>query len=334
MHPPKIIKTIDQQQELANKNTAYEFSDGERQQFDEYPQRRSELECQFYMKTGYCKFKSACRCHHPKSNLSSLSLPLRRRTNNYKKDGPPEQLCEVSLPSENTSNDQTAFFGPSSSNIPGLFTPNLGLQPNVQWNGDQMATSPLDPPEIKMDEKGQELTNKDTAYEFNGDANSQQFDDYPQRPSEPQCQYFLKTGSCKFKSACRFHHPKPNLSVRALPQKSMAASPLHPPLPETKKNEKDQELANKDTAHEFNGGVKSQQFDEYPQRPGEAECQHFMKTGYCKFKSACRCHHPKSNLSFPARWRKPDKPICTHFSRSRICKFGSACRFSHHIEHT
>lgn len=30
----------------------------------------------------------------------------------------------------------------------------------------------------------------------------------PQRPGQPNCKYFMKTGGCKFKSECWYHHPK------------------------------------------------------------------------------------------------------------------------------
>ncbi|XP_020590295.1 uncharacterized protein LOC110031446 isoform X3 [Phalaenopsis equestris] len=484
LHPPDI-RTTDRQQELSIMDAASEFSGGEPQQFDEYPQRPSEPECQYFMKTGYCKFKSACRYHHPKSYLSSWR-PASNNSVPLQQDDSIEQLCEITLPSENTSNDQTTFLCPSSSSTPGqanvqwngdqtspsplharemninefkggvqsqvdeypqrpgepecqffmktgyckfksarrylpklkcrgpveqlggtllpsentseeqeavlglssskvpdLFTPNQGLESNAQCNENQTVTSLLHAPDIKTIDQQQELVSKDAASEFSG-GEPQQFDEYPQRPSEPECQYFMKTGYCKFKSACRYHHPKSNLSSLSLslrpasnnsvpfrqddpveqlreitlplentsndqtaflcPSSSdvpsqvnvqwnvdqMATSPLNPP--EIKMNLKVQELANKDTAHEFYGRVESQQIDEYPQRPGEPECQHFMKTGYCKFKSACRFHHPKSNICFLARPLKPDKPSCTHYSRGN-CKFGSACRFNHHIEH-
>lgn len=39
--------------------------------------------------------------------------------------------------------------------------------------------------------------------------------------------------------------------------------------------------------------------EEFPERPGQSECQYFMKFGYCKFKSACRYHHPKNRVSKP-----------------------------------
>lgn len=54
-------------------------------QVDEFPERPGEFECLYYMKTGYCKFKAACKFHHPKNRptsasafiLNSAGLPLR-----------------------------------------------------------------------------------------------------------------------------------------------------------------------------------------------------------------------------------------------------------------
>lgn len=37
-------------------------------------------------------------------------------------------------------------------------------------------------------------------------------EEFPERPGEPECSYFLKTGDCKFKSNCKFHHPKNRIS--------------------------------------------------------------------------------------------------------------------------
>lgn len=35
---------------------------------------------------------------------------------------------------------------------------------------------------------------------------------YPERPEQPECQYFMKTGRCKFGSDCKYHHPKERLA--------------------------------------------------------------------------------------------------------------------------
>lgn len=50
-----------------------------------FPERPGQQECQYYMKTGECKFGSSCKYHHPREmtvsktdvNLSPMGLPLR-----------------------------------------------------------------------------------------------------------------------------------------------------------------------------------------------------------------------------------------------------------------
>lgn len=55
-----------------------------------------------------------------------------------------------------------------------------------------------------------------------------QDNEFPERPGEPECPYFMKTGSCKYKSACKFHHPKTRLPKPIL---SNAGLPLRPVSP-------------------------------------------------------------------------------------------------------
>lgn len=38
-------------------------------------------------------------------------------------------------------------------------------------------------------------------------------EEYPERPGQPDCSYFIKTGDCKYKSYCKFHHPKTQKSL-------------------------------------------------------------------------------------------------------------------------
>uniref|UniRef100_A0ACD6AP79 Uncharacterized protein n=1 Tax=Avena sativa TaxID=4498 RepID=A0ACD6AP79_AVESA len=77
--------------------------------------------------------------------------------------------------------------------------------------------------------------------------------------------------------------------------------------------------------------------EEYPERPGRPECQHFVKSGFCKFRGKCKYHHPKlllhpqpagalSPLGLPL---KPDQPVCTYYERYGVCKFGPACMYNH-----
>ncbi|KAF8393936.1 hypothetical protein HHK36_020138 [Tetracentron sinense] len=75
----------------------------------------------------------------------------------------------------------------------------------------------------------------------------------------------------------------------------------------------------------------------FPERPGQPECQFYMKTGDCKFGAVCRFHHPRerlipvpdcvlSSLGLPLR---PEEPLCIFYSRYGICKFGPNCKFDH-----
>jgi len=49
---------------------------------------------------------------------------------------------------------------------------------------------------------------------------------FPERPGEPECQYFLRTGDCKFGLACRYNHPRDHIIAR--PFLSPIGLPLRP----------------------------------------------------------------------------------------------------------
>lgn len=50
---------------------------------------------------------------------------------------------------------------------------------------------------------------------------------YPQRPGQPECQYFMRTGDCKFGFSCRYHHPMEVASSKAI-NLSNIGLPLRP----------------------------------------------------------------------------------------------------------
>ncbi|XP_034679869.1 zinc finger CCCH domain-containing protein 43-like [Vitis riparia] len=81
--------------------------------------------------------------------------------------------------------------------------------------------------------------------------------------------------------------------------------------------------------------------EDFPERPGQPECSYFLKTGDCKFRAACKYHHPKNRipksppctLSDKGLPLRPDQNICTHYNRYGICKFGPACKFDHPVNY-
>uniref|UniRef100_A0A6T9YPE5 C3H1-type domain-containing protein n=1 Tax=Bigelowiella natans TaxID=227086 RepID=A0A6T9YPE5_BIGNA len=82
---------------------------------------------------------------------------------------------------------------------------------------------------------------------------------YPSRPGQPQCQFYMKTGECKFGATCRFDHP---FHVQVTPHLNMR--------PADRVNSK---------------GL--------PLRPGVQPCSFYMKTGDCKFGITCKFDHPE-----------------------------------------
>ncbi|XP_077250281.1 zinc finger CCCH domain-containing protein ZFN-like isoform X2 [Tasmannia lanceolata] len=120
---------------------------------------------------------------------------------------------------------------------------------------------------------------------------------YPERPGEPDCAYYIRTGLCRYGMTCRFNHP---------PNRKLAVA----------------------TAR-IKGG--------YPERIGQPECQYYLKTGTCKFGATCKFHHPRDKagiagrvllniLGYPLR---PDEKECAYYLRTGQCKFGNTCKFHH-----
>ncbi|MBA0752291.1 hypothetical protein Gogos_001137, partial [Gossypium gossypioides] len=90
---------------------------------------------------------------------------------------------------------------------------------------------------------------------------------YPERPGEPDCSYYIRTGLCRFGATCHFNHP-PNRKL------AIAAARMK---------------------------------GEFPERVGQPECQactyssYYLKTGTCKFGATCKFHHPRDKAGIAGR---------------------------------
>lgn len=120
---------------------------------------------------------------------------------------------------------------------------------------------------------------------------------YPERPGEPDCAYYVRTGLCRFGTTCKFNHP---------PNRKLAVDEAR-----------------------IKGG--------YPERVGQPDCQYYLKTGTCKFGATCKFHHPRDRagisglarlniLGYPLR---PNEKECAYYLRTGLCKFGNTCKFHH-----
>lgn len=138
----------------------------------------------------------------------------------------------------------------------------------------------------------------------------------PMRPDAVRCEFFVRTGICKFGRACIKHHPhlKPGPPIRKAAFKPPRMTEIPP-----------------DSAFfvvdEVSGG-----FPEFPQNPGKPPCPHYVRTGHCGYGARCPHHHPvqyavKRNLDgLPLR---PGKELCKFYVEKRACSYGEACVLHH-----
>ncbi|XP_073015298.1 zinc finger CCCH domain-containing protein 67-like isoform X2 [Primulina eburnea] len=220
------------------------------------PIRLGEKECPYYLRTGSCKYGPTCRFHHPEPTAMTVG------------DSPSGFSNGGSLPSQHISTSSVSSW--SSPRTYNEASPFLPYPPNHQgapttnseWNGYQGAAYPTSerslptPPAFVINNLPTELNfPMQRQHDFI-------VDEYPERPGEPECSYFLKTGDCKYKSSCKYHHPKNRIS------KAKANSYVL--------NDK---------------GL--------PLRPDQPICTHYHRYGICKYGPACRYDHPLNPGTFP-----------------------------------
>mmetsp|Transcript_1876 Transcript_1876/g.3389 ORF Transcript_1876/g.3389 Transcript_1876/m.3389 type:complete len:588 (-) Transcript_1876:1333-3096(-) len=152
----------------------------------QYPQRPGEPDCRDFLRTGRCKYGDSCKYHHPIGGVKEADpneppFPIR----------PDEPLCQYYLKNGTCKFGQTCKFhhpphmmGKARSvynNSAAMSVGSSGL-PGAMSN-----TSQGPPRDISIPGKlGVEL---------------------PQRPSEPDCIYYLKHARCKYGATCKYHHP-------------------------------------------------------------------------------------------------------------------------------
>ncbi|EEF41630.1 nucleic acid binding protein, putative [Ricinus communis] len=257
-----------------------------------YPLRPGENECSYYLKTGQCKFGITCKFHHPQPAGSSL----------------PESAPQFYQPVQSPSIPIPDQYGGASASLrvrppllpgsyvqgaygPVLFSP--GVVPIPGWSPYSAPVSPVLSPSAQPAVGATSLYGVTqlssstpalagpypspssaaaaAAAPLSGTQKEQTF---PERPGEPECQYYLRTGDCKFGSSCRYHHPRD----RVVPRTNCVLSPLGLPL-----------------------------------RPGAQHCTFYLRNGHCKFGSTCKFDHPMETMRYsPSASSLIDMPVAPY----------------------
>ncbi|VVB07351.1 unnamed protein product [Arabis nemorensis] len=78
-----------------------------------------------------------------------------------------------------------------------------------------------------------------------------------------------------------------------------------------------------------------EQSSPYPDRPGERDCQFFLRTGLCGYGNSCRYNHPPTHLPHGVIYHRDElperigQPDCEYFLKTGACKYGATCKYHH-----
>ncbi|CAI5497138.1 unnamed protein product, partial [Closterium sp. Naga37s-1] len=112
---------------------------------------------------------------------------------------------------------------------------------------------------------------------------------FPERPGQPECAFYMKTGQCKFGAYCKPVQIRSRLQASANSEQAAssiipacASPPPHLPLP-------------------FPSPPPHLPLP-FPSSspPPSPPHQFYMKTGQCKFGADCKFHHPRMRLPSPS----------------------------------
>ncbi|CAA7056464.1 unnamed protein product [Microthlaspi erraticum] len=214
------------------------------------PMRQGAIECPYYMRNGSCKFGAECKFNHPDpTNVGGTDSPSSFHGNNGGSFSPKStfQASSNSWSSPRHANGTTPF-------VPSMLSQSRGVSSQTpEWNGYQ-ASAYSSERNVFSPSTTYLMNNSSAAATniFSQNQHQMSAEEFPERPDQPECTYYLKTGDCKFKFNCKYHHPKNRLAKQ-------------PPYALNDKG--------------------------LPLRPDQNICTHYSRYGICKFGPACRFDH-------------------------------------------
>ncbi|KAJ4731122.1 Zinc finger CCCH domain-containing protein 37 [Rhynchospora pubera] len=298
------------------------------------PLRPGKNDCPMYMEYGACELSTGCQYNHPNPD------PVMAQQNTNKEFHEGDSIPSSEEPADNISSP--------SCGLPSCMEPMFYPTPKPSFARIKQMLLPPERPDNNGGNKELQaqlasLEGLKDPIKLNSTSSSSsgtgcELLEYPERPGEPLCPTYMKSGSCKLKSECWYDHPRDH-------------NPKDPAKPPVQSYGYNRESLPTDTKKNMvHSSITSEEESIYPERPGEPECPHYMKHGNCKFGPSCKFNHPKrlqkkappyssfmqasratsghhtEEMEFPER---PGEPECSYYMKHGNCKFGSNCIFHH-----
>ncbi|CAN6318633.1 unnamed protein product [Urochloa humidicola] len=245
------------------------------------PIREGARTCRYYMRNGTCRYGKKCWFNHPERLEQVLDIKLHMPTGW-------DDTNLQSSPHSKKSAKHATMNDISPGNVPRTEKKEMKAKKDPDWSSASddsdgcCSADSSDGPLCKQEHH--------PAARITLQGHMYQQQKCPERPGQPDCQYYMQFGKCEFQSACKFNHPKDILSSGW----QTAECPFY---------KKTGEAIDDGTSYEHDFVTKSdnvlrkQEKTMYPERPGEPECPHHLKYGYCKLQNDCKFHHPTDRSS-------------------------------------
>lgn len=283
------------------------------------PERPGEPDCPYFIKTQKCKFGPRCKFNHPKERIAPLGVAENADPSQLPQR-PSEPPCAFYTKTGNCKFGASCkFHHPKDIVIPVSGQVNGTGNEEAFKSGSVMPVQPIAAPASLHNSKG-----------------------LPVRPGEVDCPFYLKTGSCKYGATCRYNHPdiyatNPPAGAAAFATTPAAHLNFGVVNPAASMVQSIDPRLNQSTLG-LGPGI-------YPQRPGQIECDFYMKSGECKFGERCKFHHPINRfaptqlakesqqenvkLTLAGLPRREGAVHCPYYMKTGACKYGATCKFDH-----
>ncbi|CAL4948721.1 unnamed protein product [Urochloa decumbens] len=301
-----------------------------------YPQRPGEKDCAFYMRTRTCKYGETCKFDHPQW-VPKGGVPNWKEVpdaEDFYPERPGEPDCPYFLKSNSCRFKSKCKFNHPKETI---YTATAGAKETI-YTATAGAKETIYMATI-------DAAAHIGAADGSVPAETHNPKGLPVRPGEVDCSFYMKTGSCKYGSTCRFNHPhRPVVDIAMMAPLAQATLPTPAPIVSVAMLNPAANIIQSFDFHATHVPIEPVAII-YPQRPGETVCDFYMKTGFCKYSQKCKFHHP-INRSAPGAYenedpqqpvtltlaglpRREDAAACAFYMRSGTCSYGVHCKFDH-----
>ncbi|KAJ3708165.1 hypothetical protein LUZ61_011870 [Rhynchospora tenuis] len=192
------VASLEGLKDISKLNTTSSSSSGTGCELLEYPERPSEPLCPTYMKYGSCKLKSECWYDHPRDYNPKDPAKPPVQSYGYNRESSPNDNKNNMVHSSIISEEESVY--PERPGEPEcsyyMKHGDCKFGPSCKFHHPKHLQKKAPPYSSFM--QASRATSGHSTEEM----------EYPERPGEPECSYYMKYGNCKFGSNCIFHHPR------------------------------------------------------------------------------------------------------------------------------